>query len=169
VARVGRPIVPATRRRRVCDQRQPARTRSGHQGVRAAPKPPAPGDPAASPSGATAARCRHAAHRQRLGDPAQRGDAGGPGLGDHRKKVRRPRVVRARQQPRVAQRHATSLGSGQAAFVHVLRRGLGCAQSGSRTAARRRSGHRSSWLRSRAYRCMSEAWRAKRSLSFAGV
>ena len=42
-------------------------------------------------SGAAAARCRHAPRRQRLGDPAQRGDAGGPNLGDHREKVRRPR------------------------------------------------------------------------------
>ena len=31
----------------------------------------------------------HPAHRQRLGDPAQRGDAGGPDLGDHREEVRR--------------------------------------------------------------------------------
>ncbi len=41
--------------------------------------------------GAAAARGRHSARRQRLGDPAQRSDAGGPNLGDHREEVRCPR------------------------------------------------------------------------------
>ena len=35
--------------------------------------------------GAAVARCRHAPRRQRLGDPAQRSDAGGADLGGHRK------------------------------------------------------------------------------------
>ena len=118
--------------------------------------------------GAAAARCRHAARRHRLGDPGQRRDAGGPDLGDHREEVRRPRRRLGRGLRRGLPCAPGRGCSGQAA-VRVLRR----------AGVRRRVVHGPlhtgapaigpSWLRSRAYRCMSEAWRAKRRLSFAGV
>ena len=79
MARVGRQIVPATRSRRICDQRQPARrapdTKSSRRHLSGL-------NPAIQPyhhrrtPGAAAARCRHAARRQRLGP--RRSPGGGP-------------------------------------------------------------------------------------------
>ena len=79
--------------------------------------------------GAAAARCRHGARRQRLGD--RRATPAARAVGDHRKKVRRPRVVRARSGCRPAaggcpaSRHEPWQRPGRL-FVRVLRRGLGC-------------------------------------------
>ena len=133
MARVGRQIVPATRSRRVCDQRQPARTRSGHQGVRAAlqaactrrssritvaglqaPRPLGVGTPRAVnalaiPLSVATPAARTSAITGRIRRPRRR--LRGLRRGCHARLVRA-----AGQQPRVAQLHATSLGSGQGGF-----------------------------------------------------